>query len=518
MAGVGSGGPIGWYLAKRFAGADGAGMAMMEQRRRSSRGWMPVVLALSVLATVVVGAPAPSWADVSPAPRAAQTDPLAFRSDWGQRVTGSAITTSSPVVVANGTKPFVVVGDVGGNLRAFSLSTGAPVPGWSNVRAGYEIRAPLSSDGASVYVPVAQDGPASVPQFKKFDAKGRQVWSTNPRTRYTAPGVGFLLGGMSLANSGGWKGIGPSSGQSFYGFNLANGAKQWSFLNADSTMATPALADVRGLGSPQVITSNDRSEPTAGRRVVGFLRVLTLGGRQLCSATQLASGTTYTNEGYNNSSPVVMEVSGKPLIVLGSTGPRQYGAGDNQLLGYNANCTARWTSAPLAGRIQAAPALADVMGRGTPQIVQLVGMVDGAKRYPRVYVLDPATGRTLVDTGTRLREYGAQILYPPGTSVVTADVDGDGAQDLFVPASRMLVISGRTHLVLTKFAIPGAIQNTPIITELPGHGLRITLAGYSGSGGWISSYTSAQGSVGKNAWTRFANSSRLTGVQGTVNG
>ena len=476
-----------------------------------------VLTAVAVLAMATGMSTAAAGAS-PPAGRATAPAPVAFTPDWSQRVTGSAISTSSPVVVANGTKPFVVTGDVGGNLRAFDLASGTPVGGWGNVRAGYEIRAPLSSDGASVFVPVAQDGPNRVPQFKKFNAKGQQVWNTNPGTRYPAPGVGFLLAGMSLANSGGWKAIGPSSGQSFYGFNAANGAQQWSFLNADSTMATAALADVAGLGSPQVITSNDRSEHTSGRRVVGFLRVVTLSGRQLCSASQMATGTAYANEGYNNSSPVVMEVRGKPLIVLGSTGPRQSGSGDNQLLGYNANCTPRWTSAPLAGRIQASPALADVMGKGAPQIVQLVAMSDGGQQYPRVYVIDPATGKTLVDTGTRLRQYAAQIIYPPGTSVVTADVDGDGAQDMIVPASRMLVISGRTHQVLSTFAIPGAIQNTPVVTELPGKGLRVTVAGYSGSGGWISSFTSTQGRLGKNAWTRFANSSRLTGVQGTVNG
>jgi len=488
----------------------------MEQQRSWRGARMAAIAAMGALSLLAGVSAVP--ADAAPPGGRAAASPVAFTRDWDEQVTGSAISTSSPVVVANGSKPFVVTGDVGGNLRAFDLATGHPVGGWSGVRTGYEVRAPLSSDGASVYVPVAQDGPTRVPQFKKFNAKGQLVWNTNPGTRYPAPGVGFMLGGMSLANSGGGRAIGPSSGQSFYSFNAATGAMQWSVFNADSTMATAALADVYGLGSPQVITSNDRSEPTSGRRVVGFLRVVTLGGRQLCSAPQIASGTTYTNEGYNNSSPAVMEVRGKPLIVLGSTGPRQYGAGDNQLVGYNANCTARWVSAPLAGRVQAAPALADVMGKGTPQIVQLVGVSSGGLQYPRVYVIDPATGKTLVDTGTRLREYAAQIIYPPGTSVVTADVDGDGAQDMIVPASRMLVISGRSHLVMTKFAIPGAIQNTPIVTELPGKGLRITLAGYSGSGGWIASYTSTDGRIGKNAWTRFANNSRLTGVQGTVNG
>ena len=474
---------------------------------------VPLLVLGSLVASMVwIGS-----ASAQAAPRAAA--PVTFTQSWNQRVTGSPIATSSPVVVSNGRKPFVVTGDVGGNLRAFDLTSGAPVSGWSRVNAGYEIQAPLSSDGANVYVPVAQDGPFNVPQFKKYDAKGRLLWSTNPRIRYPARGVGFLLAGMSLVNSGGWKAIGPSSGQSVYGFNGANGTKQWSFLNADSTMATAAIADVRGAGTPQVITSNDLSEPTSGRRTVGFLRVLTLAGRQLCSARQMASGTRYAAEGYNNSSPAVMEVRGKPLIVLGSTGPRQYGDGDNQLLGYNADCTLRWKSSPFAGRVQAAPALADVLGTGTPQIVQMVGIPAGANQmYPRVYVLDPATGKTLADTRSNLWWHAAQVIYPPGTSVVTADVDGDGAQDMFVPANKLLVISGRTRKVLTEIAIPGAIQNTPIITELPGKGLRVTVAGYSGAGGWISSFTSSSGRFGKNAWTRFANSSRLTGVQGTVNG
>lgn len=486
----------------------------MDSMRFVGRVVVPVLVIASALASVAGGSSAGAQAP----PRATPAEPVTFTSSWSQRVTGSAIATSSPVVVANGRKPFVVTGDLGGNLRAFDLTTGAPVSGWGNVSAGYEIRAPLSSDGANVYVPVAQDGPFNVPQFKKFNARGQLVWSTNRGTRYPGPGQGVLLAGMSLVNAGGWKAIGPSSGQSVYGFNGANGAQLWSFLNADSTMATAALADVRGVGTPQVITSNDRSEQTSGRRTVGFLRILSLGGRQLCSASQMASGTAYTVEGYNNSSPAVMEVGGKPLIVVGSTGPRQFGAGDNQLLGYNPDCSLRWASAPLAGRIQSAPALADVMGRGTPQIVQLVGIQHGAYMYPRLYVLDPATGRTLVDTGNHLWWYEGLIIYPPGTSVVTADVDGDGAQDMIVPAKQLLVISGRTHKVIAEIRLPGPIQNTPIVTEVPGGGIRVTVAGYSGSGGWISSFTSTSGRLGKNAWTRFANSSRLTGVQGTVNG
>ncbi len=478
-----------------------------------------VVVAVPALMSVLASLVWVSAASAEPTTRAAAAPtPVSFTQAWSRGVTGSHISTSSPVVVANGRKPFVVTGDVGGNLRAFDLASGAPVAGWSRVHAGYELRAPLSSDGANVYVPVAQDGPFNVPQFKKYNAKGQLLWSTNPRTRYPAPGQGILLAGMSLVNAGGWKAIGPSSGQSFYGFNASNGAMQWSFLNADSTMATAAIADVRGAGTPQVITSNDLSEPGAGRRTVGFLRILTLGGRQLCSARQMASGTRYAAEGYNNSSPTVMEVAGRPLIVLGSTGPRQHGDGDNQLLGYDKNCGLRWASAPLAGRIQAAPALADVMGKGTPQIVQLVGIPYQGQMYPRVYVIDPATGKTLADTRTNLWPNQAQVVYPPGMSVVTADVDGDGAQDMFVPANKLLVISGRTRKVLTEIALPGAIQNTPILTELPGKGIRVTLAGYSGSGGWVASYTSSRGRFGKNAWTRFANSSRLTGVQGTVNG
>lgn len=475
-----------------------------------------VVLSMLTLAAAAVIAPAPS-----------QAAPVAVtpQLSWARPMTGSPVSMSSPVVVSNRGEPFIVAGDLGGNLRAYDLATGRPRPGWGGVRAGYEIKAPLSSDGANVYVPVAQDGKDRLPQVKKYNRDGGLTWSSNRTTRYPAPGVGFLLAGAPITMaSGAWRVFPASSGHWFYGLDGATGKQRWAFRNAESTMATPALADVYGTGTPQVIVSNDKGAEFASSKVGGHLRILTANGSQICSATQLANGRTYASSGYNNSSPAVAQINGNPLIVFGSTGPTQTGVGGNQIVAYDNSCSMRWASAALAGRAEPSPTFADVLNRGTPQVVTMVAQKSGSKTYPRVYVLDPVTGRTLVDTGTAMARYGGALAYPQSSSIVTADVDADGHQDLFVPASPYLVVlSGRDRTVLAELPIGGALQNTPVITAITG-GIRVTFAGYSGNNGsgsagsMVRSYTIPGATLGARGWHAFGNGPKLGSLSGSMTG
>jgi hypothetical protein len=442
---------------------------------------------------------------------------------WARAMTAQDVSQSSPVVVDNGGSPFVVAGDLGGNLRAFDLRTGTPRGGFGNT--GYEVKAPLSSDGANVYVPVAQDGKDRTPQVKKFNANGGLVWQTNAGIRTPAPGVGFLLGGVSLAStSTGWRGFVPSSGHWFYGLDAANGATKWAFRNAESTMSTIALADVYGIGTPQVIVSNDRGAEFSNSLVGGHLRILTANGSQICTDVQPVRGRAYANSGYNNSSPIVAQISGNPLIVFGSTGPVQYGNGGNQMVAYNNDCTLRWASAPMAAQAEPSPSFADVLGTGVPQVVAMVGAGSAGARYPRVYVFDAATGKTLWDTGTSLSRYGGALAYPQSMQIVTADVDNDGYQDLFVPGTQLVVISGKTRQVLAELPIAGAIQNTPVLSSEPGGGVRVTIAGYSGNNGsggrgsMVRSFVIDGAKLGDRGWRSFGNGPRLTGLSGTLKG
>ncbi len=479
------------------------------------------VIGVAALVAALTGpASANPLAHAVPARYAAPRTSPTFTLDWTRQVFPKKnISTTSPVVVDNGGSPFVVAGDLAGNLRAFDLESGASIPGWSSTNAGFNLRAPISSDGRYVYVPVAQDGKDRYPQWRKYGPSGSGVWNSNQGTVYPASG-GFLLSGLSLAKiDGTWRGFGGSSGHWIYGLDANTGAQRWGFRNADSTMATPALADLYGSGRPQVITSSDATAEFAGDRNGGILRILTRDGKQICSATQLVSGNTYASSGYNNSSPAVAEIGGRPLIAFGSTGPSQSGVGGNQVVAYDAACALRWASPALAGQAQASPTFADVLGTGVPQIVEMISITNGTAKYPRVYVLDAATGHIVADTGSSLSGYGASLAYTPATSIATADANDDGAQDLFVPAKQgqFLVLDGRTRHVLTTIPTNLVIQNTPIITADP-NGIRVTMAGYAASGGIVSSYVLAGGTLGARGWPRFGHDSQLTGLRAPLNG
>ncbi|MFM7062587.1 MAG: hypothetical protein ACKO04_03710 [Actinomycetes bacterium] len=186
-------------------------------RRDRPASLLLLAAALLVAVPVVLVRPHAAGAVVTPS----------FTQSWTQQIQpGAAVSTSSPVLVTNGGQPFVAAADSTGRVRAFQLTTGAPVPGWGTASVGFGVRAPLSSDGSNVYVPVATDGIARYPLYRKFNASGGAVWSSNPTTVLpSSPAVGFLLSGLALGPSPtGLRGFAGSSGQWVYGVDAATGA------------------------------------------------------------------------------------------------------------------------------------------------------------------------------------------------------------------------------------------------------------------------------------------------------
>ncbi len=109
-------------------------------------------------------------------------------------------------------------------------------------------------------------------------------------------------------------------------------------------------------------------------------------------------------------------------------------------------------------------------------------------------------------------------------SVVTADLTGQGYQDVLVPTiNGLFILDGRTGQQVAEIGQGVGLQNAPLVTEDPGGGIGITLAGYSGACGCqggigvVEHYTiagSGAEAVGSGSWPMFHHDPQLTGNAG----
>ena len=150
-----------------------------------------------------------------------------------------------------------------------------------------------------------------------------------------------------------------------------------------------------------------------------------------------------------------------------------------------------------------------VEGTGTPSGGGSVWVLDGATGAPLWHA--PATGEVI-------------------GSVTTADLTGDGYQDLLVPTTLGVdIFDGRSHqqvAVLNGTADPQygvlGVQNSPLVTDDPNGSIGITVAGYgcptSQCFGQVEHYeipgSNGALAVGSGSWPEFHHDPRLTGNAG----
>ncbi len=431
---------------------------------------------------------------------------------------GGPIAMSSPIPVTLGGQPSVVVGDRLGNLFAYHLggASAVAVPGWPATNESGPIDSTpsvVTSGGqSSVLVGSGNDGDPVPGGYTSYGPSGSQQWFTrvvNPPSD-TAPAGGVQAGiAVGALQPGVEAAVAGSLGQVSYALSANTGAplSGWPFLNTDSTHSTAALADLYGTGRSEVVYGGDQTAGTGdGQQFAngGHLRILSAEGNQICRAD--------TNQVVDSSPAVGGFLPGGATGIVVGTGDVFPGASDTDTVkAYNNRCQLQWSST-LDGSTFSSPALSDVLGNGSLQVVEGTDMdVFGGS----VWVLSAATGQTIWRVSGINRVIG---------SVVTADLGG-GYDDILVPTiAGTLVLDGRTGAQIADLSPSLGLQNSPLVTDDPNGTIGITLAGYTGSTlspngvGEIDHYeiTGSNGAaaVGGAAWPMFHHDPQLTGNAG----
>jgi len=433
---------------------------------------------------------------------------------------GHPIALSSPIPANLDGQPSVVVGDRGGTLYGMHLvspsptavratnwpvtSGNGPIDSTPSVLPGSGLSTVLVGSGNDFY-PVSGG-------YQAFTASGARKWFTpvvNPPSD-TSP-AGGVQAGLSVGNltPGVTQVFAGSLGQVAYALDAADGAplKGWPFFNSDSTHATASLADLYGTGQTQIVVGGDQTTGSGrGQSYTdgGHIRILTGTGNQICRAD--------TDQVVDSSPAVGTFLTGGATGIVTGTGTFYPGASTtNVLLAYDARCRIQW-SAMLDGSTFSSPALSDVLGNGTLQVVE--GTDQGSGNSGSVWVLDGTTGRTIWKQANIGRVIG---------SVVTADLSGSGYNDVIVPTiSGTDVFDGRTGNQIATLSPFLGLQNAPLVTDDPNGTIGITLAGYIGGApggiGQIDHYeiprTGPADAVGPGSWPMFHHDPQLTGTAG----
>jgi len=443
------------------------------------------------------------------------------------------IAESSPVPVTLDGQPSIVVGDRGANLWAFELGNGSsapsPVPqpavpaGWSGVHTNAPIDstpsvAPTAGGGTNVLVGSGNDQDPSGGGYQAFGADGSLQWITpvvNPPTDSVPAGgviAGIAVGSLQAAGTSGPSVAAGSLGQVSYALDPTTGSALpgWPFLNTDSTHATSALADLYGTGANEIVQASDQSAGFGNGQSYqdgGMLRVLSGTGNVICRSA--------TDQTLDSSPAVGGFLAGGATGIVDGTGAYFGGASDTDaVIAYDTHCQRVWT-AHLDGSTFSSPALSDLQGNGTLDVVE--GTDHGVNSGGSVYALDGATGATL---------WSVDLPLPTDRvigSVTTANLFGQG-NDVLVPTTDGLdILDGQNGSIIVQ-NLDGptdgslGLQNSPLVTDDPNGLVGITLAGYIPGDGRIDHFEIAgsdgAAALGDHAWPMYHHDPQLTGDAG----
>lgn len=448
---------------------------------------------------------------------------LDFVQVWSQRLPdlGHPVALSSPNVATLGGVKAVVVGDRAGYVYAFSLASGRAVPGWPASSGGVPVDStpsvaalsPASADD-TVFVGLGDSATPHEGGYEALNPNGTERWYVhvqNPSTDRSAGrtsavpaslAVGVLQGETDV--------VAPSVGQEEYALDASTGAVLPGFpwFTSDSAFSTPALADLYGDGNTEIVDGGDQSPGLADGvqySAGGHIRVIAPTGNAGTGSPTGGLDCVYNADQVVESSPAVGPfLSGGAVGIAVGTGTYWKGASDTDtVLAFGTRCNLVW-SATLDGATGSSPALADISGNGTLEVVE---GTDNGEGGGSVYALDGATGSVLWRQSVRGEVIG---------SVVTADL-GRGYQDVVVPTTKGAeVLDGQDGRLLATLETSVGLQNSPLVTEDPDGTVGITLAGYNGYNRGEVEHFELRGSSGADvealgAWPMFHHDPQLTG-------
>ena len=430
---------------------------------------------------------------------------------------------SSPNVAELQGNPAVVVGDRAGNVLAYNLANGSIVPGWPFRDGGISIDSSpsVAPGGGTVYVGLGTSINPNEGEYVALGQNGSPVWQTtayNPSTDLASRSSGVtasmsvgVLQGQTAVTSG-------SLGQSQYTLNAATGGvlPGWDpWVSGDSEVSTPAIADLYGSGQNEVI---EGIGTTAGNLYGqqysqgGHIRVILQTGN---AGQQYPNGglvCQFTTDEAVSSSPAVGRFLGGGGIGIVSGTSDYYGNGayTDSVVALSprngGDCAQAWSDR-LDGSTSSGPAVADVLGNGSLQVVE--GTWSPNTMAGTVYVMNGANGSIAWSRPLAGGDLG---------SIATADLSGGGYQDLLVPTiAGVQVFDGRSGNLIATLGGNAGFQSTPLITNDPNGTIGITIAGYSyASDTGVVDHYEVDGHGHANAdelgaWPQFHHDPQLTG-------